>query len=495
MQAELLRDVLAATAERRAGETDWVARVVREPSITRALALWIRAVHGPEIPPRDELTAVLQAAIADIDRALSQQLCAVIHHARFRALEASWRGLKFLVEQTGDIDNLKIRVLAVTWRELARDLERAIEFDQSQLFRKVYSDEFGTPGGEPFGVLLGDYYVAHRPHGEQPVDDVTVLKGIAAVATAAFAPFIAGAHPALFGLDSFVDLERPFDIARVFQSADYIRWNSLREIEEARFVGLTLPRILMREPWRDDPRRVDGFRFREHASATDGSERLWANACYAFGAVLARSFGQSGWLASIRGVERGAQGGGLVSGLAQACAPTDAAGVAPLPPTELVVSDMLEKQLSDLGLIALCHCPGTPWAAFYSTPSLQQPRSFDKPDARVNAKLSAMLQYIFCTSRFAHYIKMIGRDRQGSFTDAEGLQRYLTDWLAQFTLSDEEASSELQARHPLRAASVTVRDVPGKPGAYYSIIHLRPHFQLDDLSTSLKLVTEIVADR
>jgi type VI secretion system ImpC/EvpB family protein len=351
------------------------------------------------------------------------------------------------------------------------------------------------PGGEPFGVLLGDYEVAHRPRPGSNVDDVTVLKGVASVAAAAFAPFIAGVHPSLFGLDSFADLERPFDLGRVLQSADYIRWNSLRELEDARFVSLTLPRVLIRRPWRDDPRRNDGFRFREQTASLDGSERLWANACFAFGAVLLRCFAESGWLAAIRGVERGVEGGGLVSGLVRAWVGTDDPGVVPLPPTEVIVTDLLEKTLADLGFASLCWLPGTTHAAFYSMPSIQQPRASDAAQARINAKLSAMMPYILCTSRFAHAIKMIGRDRQGSFINAEGLQTYLTQWIGAYITTDEDAAAETQARKPLREASVSVRDVPGRPGAYYSVIHLRPHFQLDDMASSLKLVTQIVADR
>ena len=495
MQPGLLESVLTATLGRGAESGDWLEQVVREPSITRSLALWIAAVHASVIPPREELVGTLQLMIAEIDSQLSTQLCAILHHRRFQALEASWRGLDYLVDRSAGVENAKIRILCVSWRELARDLERAIEFDQSQLFRKVYSDEFGMPGGEPFGVLLGDYEVAHRPRPDSGVDDVTVLKGVAAVAAAAFAPFIASVHPALFGLDSFADLERAFDLARVFQSADYIRWNSLRELEEARFVGLTLPRMLIRRPWRDDPWRNDGFRFREQTSRPDGSERLWANACYAYGAVLLQSFARSGWLASIRGVERGIEGGGMVGGLVRAWAPTDEAGVVPLPPTDVVISDSLEKSLADMGFAALCALTNSSHAAFYSSPSIQLPRTLDKPDARTNAKLSALLPYILCTSRFAHAIKMIGRDRQGSFADAESLQAFLMTWIRDYVHSDDEASSEVQARKPLREASVSVRDVPGRPGAYYSVIHLRPHFQLEDMSTSLKLVTEIVAER
>ncbi|HUR27986.1 MAG TPA: type VI secretion system contractile sheath large subunit, partial [Planctomycetota bacterium] len=357
MQATLLESVLNATfARAREDGTrgEWLERVVREPSLTRSLALWIRAVHDGVPPPREELIALLQRMIAEIDQRVSAQLCAILHHRRFQALEASWRGLDYLVERSVGVDKVKIRLLAVTWREIARDLERAIEFDQSQLFRKVYSEEFGTPGGEPFGVLLGDYAVAHVPRPDSPVDDVTVLKGVAAVAAAAFVPFIASVHPSLFGLDAFADFERSFDLARVFQSPDYIRWNSLRELEEARFVGLTLPRFSIRPPWRDDPRRTDGFRFVERHGAADGSELLWANACYAFGAVLVRSFGQSGWLASIRGVERGVEGGGFVQAAIRASATTDARGVVAIPPTEVVITDTQEKALADMGFVPLC---------------------------------------------------------------------------------------------------------------------------------------------
>jgi type VI secretion system ImpC/EvpB family protein len=421
---------------------------------------------------------------------LSNQVNAILHHPRFQRLEASWRGLQFLVERLPEGENIKVRILDVSWRELARDQERALEFDQSQLFRKVYEEEFGHPGGEPFTVLLGDYEVRNRPDAEQPHDDIGALTKVAAVAAAAFAPFVAGIHPSFLELERFADLERPLDLSKTFEQPDYLKWRAFRQSEDARFVGLTAPRVLMRLPYADDGRRDDGFRFSEEVDDADCGGYLWGTAVYAFGSVLIRAFAESRWFAAIRGVRRGEEGDGLVTGLPVTSFVTDRAGVAPRPPTDATITDAQEKELGELGFLPLCYCQDTELAAFYGTPSTQKPQAYDRPVATANARLSSMLQYILCTSRFAHYLKVMSRDKLGTFSDPASCEDYLQRWLSRYTMGNDSGGPEVKARYPLREARVQVREQPDKPGTFVCVAHLQPHFQLDQLTAALRLRTE-----
>lgn len=462
-----------------------------EPCPWLALVLWLGPVSLRGRALREFVVQRLTQDLAQIDVLLTRQVNKILHHPAFQRLEASWRGLRYLVEQIPDGENVKVRVLSVTWREVARDLERALEFDQSQLFRKVYSEEFGTPGGEPFGVLLGDYEIRPRPGPEHPYDDVALLPSLAGVAAAAFAPFIAAAHPSLLELTSFSDLELTRNLTQTYDQVEYVKWRAFRDTEDARFVGLVLPRVLARLPYRDAASRVDGFRFCEEVSEPSGHNYLWGTAVYAFGAVLIRCFAQSGWLANIRGVELGLETGGIVTGLPQTSFGTDRPGVAPGSATDAIISDAQEKELADLGFIPLCHCQDTGLAAFYSNQSVQQPKTYDEPAATVNARLSAMLQYLLCVSRFAHYLKVLARDKVGSFTSPGELEDYLRRWLSNYVTANDNAGAEIKARYPLREARVQVRERADKPGTYACVIHLRPHFQLDQMVSAVKLVTEM----
>jgi type VI secretion system ImpC/EvpB family protein len=435
----------------------------------------------------------LSRDIAEIDQRLNRQVNAILHHSAFQKLEASWRGLHYLVHQVPEGENIKVRVLNVPWKELTRDLERAIEFDHSQLFRKVYSDEFGTPGGEPIRVLLGDYEIHHKPGPDHPTDDLATLGNIASVAAAAFAPFIAGAHPSLLDLESFTQLELPLDLARTFEQTDYLKWRALRDGEDVRFVGLALPHVLMRLPYAEDSHRVDGFCFREEAEDPSQQQYLWGNAAYAFGAVLVREFAASGWLAAIRGFQRGREEGGLVCGLPVPSCRTDKRGLVPTCATEVVVTDAQEKELGELGFIPLCHRPGTDVAAFFGNQSIQKPKQYDEAIANINARLSAMLQYMLCVARFAHYLKVLARDKLGSFMGPSECESFLTRWLMNYVSGNEDAGMELKAQYPLREGRVEVKARPDKPGVYTCVIHLRPHFQLDQIVTAVKLVTELAA--
>jgi type VI secretion system ImpC/EvpB family protein len=392
--------------------------------------------------------------------------------------------LRFLVEETPEGSNVKIKVLNASWKDLTRDLTvRSLEFDQSDLFRKVYNDAFGTPGGEPFSVLIGDYEIRHRISADHPYNDLETLDAISGVAAAAFAPFIASAHPSMLELSDFADLERPLDLSRTFENLEYLKWKAFRKKEDSRFIGLTLPHVLARLPYSDDSARVDGFRFQEDVSGPDRSKYLWGNASYAFGAVLIRAFVETGWLADIRGARRGELSGGLVEGLPVHSFSTDRRGIAPKSSTDAIVTDAQEKELGLLGFIPLCHCQDTELAAFYGNQSVQQPMEYDKSSATLNARLSAMLQYILCASRFAHYLKVIARDRVGSYARASEFQHFLRGWLMNYTTANDKAG----ARHPLREARVEVEELADKPGTFSCRMFLRPHHQLDQMTSVLKL--------
>jgi type VI secretion system protein ImpD len=476
-----------------AAKSDWLEDFLAAKSPLEAIALWL-ANRPSRKPPRTrrELAMALNRDRAHIDDVLARQVNAILHHPRFQKFEAGWRGLRYLIDQADGVENMQIRVLHVTWREIARDADLAIEFDQSALFRKVYEAEFGTAGGTPYTALIGDYEIRHRLTKDHPVDDVATLRAVAQVAASAFAPFIAGVHPGMFGMDSFEPFERSPNLTRIFdsQNLEYLPWRTLRHDDDARFVGLAMPRVLMRLPYEDQPRR-DGFVFRE--DVTKRSNYLWGNAAFAFGGVLIRAFANCKWFADIRGVQRGMDEGGIVTGLPIHYFHTDRPGVAPKCSVEVMLTDDQEKELSELGFVPLCHCQDTEYEVFYANQSIQKPEKYDTTLATVNARMSAMLQYMLCSARFAHYIKVIARDKIGAFTDAKALQTFLHSWLQQYVAGGTGISPEVKAKFPLRSAKVTVRDHPGKPGHFLTDVLLWPHFQLDELTANVKLVTEFPA--
>jgi type VI secretion system protein ImpD len=494
--ASPLDAVLEATRLAPRPEVAPLDRFLDESSPWKSLHHWLGDdfdLKSPDLKLR--VAQKLSRDIVRIDAMLNKQVNAILHHETFQNLEASWRGLRYLIDQTPEDQNIKVRLLNVSWKELARDAERALEFDQSQLFKKVYGEEFGTPGGEPFSILIGDYDVRHRVSAEHPIDDLAVLISISQVAAAAFAPFIASAHPSLLDLESFADLERPLNLPRTFEQIEYLKWRSFRHTEDARFVGLTLPRLLFRLPYQPEGPNCLSFPFREDVEQPDRSGYLWGNAAFGFAAVVVRAFAETGWPASIRGVQRGVIGGGVVAGLPGHSFRTDSQGIAIRCSTDTIVTDFQEKELGELGFIPLCHCQDTDHAVFYGNQSVQMPPKFDELAATMNARLSSMLQYMLCVSRFAHYVKVISRDKVGSFKSAGDCEGYLRKWLTNFVTSNENASMEQKAKHPLREAQVKIREVPDKPGTYMCVVHLRPHFQLDQLVSSVKLVTELAPGR
>jgi type VI secretion system protein ImpD len=478
--------------------------LLADPSVAGVLRLWGEAAAA-DGDPRD-LAIAVNRHVALIDELINGQVNAILHHPTFQRLEATWRGLAFLTRRRNREGGgaIKVRIMDVSWAELGRDLDGAIDFDQSELFRKIYESEFGSPGGEPFGALIGDYEIHPRPGYGTAYDDLDVLRSIAGVAAAAFCPFLANASPAMFGLSdsasataeapaSFIKLQQTLDHAHYLKASE--KWQSLRDHEDGRFIGLALPRVLMRLPYGPDSLRRDGFVFAEDVDGLDQRKFLWGGAAFALGAVILRAFENAGWPANIRGVEQGVDGGGLVSGLPVDEPGTDSPGVAQKYTTDVVITDRLEKELAELGFIPLCHCADQPYAAFYSVPSIQKPQAMDRPAANANARLSAMIPYMLCVSRFAHYIKVMGRDRVGAVTSTDQLERILQDWLTRYVVLDDNASAETKARNPLREARIQITSKPGAPGAYRCVIHLVPHYELDDMAVKVRLTTEISSPR
>ncbi|MDQ3958119.1 MAG: type VI secretion system contractile sheath large subunit [Actinomycetota bacterium] len=427
--------------------------------------------------------AMINARIAQIDELLSAQLNEIMHHPDFQRLEATWRGLFYLLSNTETSVSLKIKVFNVNKKDLLKDLQKASEFDQSALFKKVYEEEFGVFGGAPFGALIGDYEFGK---GGQ---DMELLEKIASVAAAAAAPFVAGTSPEMFNLESFTQLDQPRDLAKIFDTTEYAKWKSFRQSEDSRYVALTAPRVLIRQPYGMATVPVEAFNYEEQVDGTDHSKYLWANAAWALGARITQSFALYGWTATIRGVESG----GLVEGLPVHNFRTESGDLAMKCPTEVPISDRREKELADLGFVSLVHQKGTDKACFFSVQSAQKPKVYDTPSATANARISAQLPYIFAVSRFAHYLKSIMRDKIGGFASRGEVEQFLNRWISNYVVSNDSAGFTLKAQCPLREARIDVSEIPGKPGCYRAVAFLRPHFQLDELTMSLRLVAELPA--
>ena len=425
--------------------------------------------------------ATISARIAEIDRLVSLQLNEVLHNPAFQKLEATWRGIWHLVNKSETSDMLKIKLLNVPKRDLLRDLQRALDFDQSAFFKKVYEEEFGVFGGAPFGALVGDYEFGRG--GE----DIELLEKVAQVAAAAHAPFLSAAAPEMINLTEFSQMTGIRDVSKVFDSTEYARWKGFRATDDSRYVALTLPHVLMREPYGKDTKQIDEFAFEEGVDGRDHSKYLWGNAAYSLAARLTDSFARYGWCAAIRGVE----GGGLVESMATHNFRTDEGDLALKCPTEVSITDRREKELADQGFVPLVHCKGTDYAAFFSVQTANKPKVYDKAEANANARLSAQLPYMLAMSRFAHYLKAMMRDKLGSTMSRSQADLYLNQWIANYVIADDNASPSAKAEHPLREARIEVMEIPGKPGALRAVAFLRPHFQLDELTVSLRLVADL----
>jgi type VI secretion system protein ImpC len=442
-----------------------------------------QALAGAQVISGDVMQTI-EAMIAAIDKKMTAQINAIMHHPEFQQLESAWRGLHHLVNNTETDEMLKIRVLNISKKDLHKTLKRfkGAAWDQSPIFKKMYEEEFGTLGGEPFGCLVGDYYFDHGPM------DVELLGEMAKIAASAHAPFISAASPTVFQMESWQELSNPRDLTKIFQVPEYAGWRSLRESEDARYIGLTMPRFLARRPYGAKTNPVEEFNFEEDAAGPDASNYTWANAAYAMAVNINRSFKLHGWCSRIRGIESG----GAVEGLPTHTFPTDDGGVDMRCPTEIAISDRREAELAKNGFMPLVYKKNTDFAAFIGAQSLQKPAQFEDADATANANLAARLPYLFATCRFAHYLKCIVRDKVGSFKEAEQMQRWLQGWIMNYVDGDPgHSSEEVKARKPLAAAEVVVEPVEGNPGYYTSKFFLRPHYQLEGLTVSLRLVSKL----
>ena len=426
----------------------------------------------------------ISAIIAELDHKLSEQINLILHHPDFQQVEGAWRGLHYLVNNTETDEMLKIRFMNITKTDLAKTLKRykGTSWDQSPLFKRVYEEEYGQFGGEPFGCLVGDYYFDHTP------PDVELLGELSKVSAAAHTPFIAGASPRAMQMDSWQELANPRDLTKIFTTPEYASWRSLRESEDSRYIGLAMPRFLSRLPYGPKTNPVEEFDFEEETGAADHSKYAWGNAAYAMAVNINRSFKLYGWCSRIRGIESG----GAVEGLPVHTFPTDDGGVDMKCPTEIAISDRREAELAKNGFMPLIHRKNSDFAAFIGAQSLQKPFEYDDPDATANANLSARLPYLFACCRFAHYLKCIVRDKIGSFKERDDMQVWLQNWIMNYVDGDPAHSSEsTKARKPLAAAEVTVEEVEGNPGYYTSRFFLRPHYQLEGLTVSLRLVSKL----
>ncbi len=464
-------------------------------SCSEALEMWFgEALTGLLAAGGDRLRAALDRDIAEIDAALGDQLDAVLHQSRFRALEGRWRGLAWLISGIEPGRRVKVRLLPVRWSELCRDLERALEFDQSITFRRIYEEEFGMPGGEPYGLMVIDHAVRHRVATGATTDDIGGLAQLSAVAAAAFMPTVLSLDPTVLEVDTFSDLEGVRDITAPLRGPDHLRWRSLSGRADMRFMAVTLPRLLARRPWTDDPGRLDGFRYSEHAPTAD--TRVWMSAGYAFAACAVRAFLDNNWPADVRGVEIDRVGGGLVTDLPAEPFASGPPYAWPRRAVEYQLSSRQEQALIEVGLMPIGVLPFGPDLVFGASRSLQAPASYTGATAaaaEANARLSAQINSMLCVARFAHLLKVMGRDMIGSFRTADEIERQLNRWLQDYVNVDTNSTGDLRARFPLVEGNVEVRDLPGKPGVFGCTIHLRPHYQLDDVSTAFHLVTELAA--
>ncbi len=440
--------------------------------------------------------ARIDERVAEVDRLLGLQLDVIMHSSDFQKLESTWRGLNYLVMRTETGAMLKLKVLNASSKNLLDDLTKAVEFDQSALFKMIYEDGYGIYGGLPYSVLVGAYEFGRHPN------DMTLLGKLAEVAAASHAPFIAAAYAKLFDLDSFENLSKPRDLQKIFESVELANWTEFRKSEDSRYVTLTLPRVLLRLPYGPDTVPTEGVNYREivgkeveieaegkksTALQPDAHAFLWGNPAFILAERITNAFALYGWTAAIRGVE----GGGLVGGLPVYTYPSDSGDVQMICPTQVAITDRREKELNDLGFMAICHCKGTSQAAFFGGQTTNLPKKYLTDLANSNAQISAMLPYIMAASRFAHYVKVIMREKVGSFMTRGNVESFLNSWISQYVLLDDNAAQVMKAAYPLRAALVNVTDVPGSPGSYRATLFLKPHFQLEELTTSIRLVAEL----
>jgi type VI secretion system protein ImpC len=468
----LLEQAIQATKQTERSQAELLLKTLTEGALDGTV-LWNKNV-----------TATINDAIEAIDAMLSKQLASIMHHQNFQQLEGSWRGLKKLVHNSETGVNMRIRLFSASKKECYRDLDRAVEFDQSQLYKKIYENEFGTPGGEPYGVLLGDYEFTNHP------SDIDMLRHLSSVAAASFCPFVSAASPELFGFEKWNDLAKPRDLAKIFTTAEYAKWRSFRESEDSRFIVLTLPRTLARLPYGEATRPIEEFHFEENQDNRE-AEYCWSNAAYSYVQCLTRAFATHGWCTAIRGAEAG----GKLEDLPLHTFISDDGDVDAQCPSEVGITDRREAELSNLGFLPLSHYKNTDYAVFFGAQTTHKPKKYDRSDATDNAQISARMPYIMATSRFAHYLKILARDKIGSFMEASDVEAWLNRWIMNYANANADANEQLKAKYPLNEAKVVVNPVPGNPGAYQAVAWLRPWLQMEELTTSMRLVAKIPKDK
>ena len=448
----------------------------------------VEQVNSESVTVSKDAIRTINSGVAAIDAKISEQLAAIMHNPDFQKLEGTWRGLHYLVDQSETGELLKIRVLNIGKRELFNDLDRAIEFDQSELFKQIYSSEFDMPGGKPYGALIGDYEFTNHP------EDIELLENMSGVAASAHCPFITAPAPELFGFDSWTEMSGPRDLKKIFEAKEYVKWRSLRESEDSRYLVMSMPRVLSRLPYGKNTKTVDEFDYEEVELGEDGKpievshdQYCWMNASYVLGTKLTDAFAKYGWCTAIRGAENG----GRVDGLPTHIFKNDKGESAQKCPTEIAITDRRENELSDCGFLPLCHYKDTDYSVFFGAQTVQRPKKYNKPEATENAKISARLPYIMASSRIAHYLKVIARDKIGSFMEREDCQKWLDNWIADYVSADDSPAPEQKARFPLREAQIEVKEVPGDPGHYSTKIRLRPWLQLEKLSASISMVSKL----
>jgi type VI secretion system protein ImpC len=475
-QASLLDQILDATPQTERPRAQELLGALIDEAL-KGTVTWSRNV-----------SKTIKEGMQAIDQALSKQLAAILHHPDFQRLEGTWRGLNHLVMNTETGSLLKLKVLNVPKKELFKDVDKAVEFDQSQIFKKLYENEFGTPGGEPYGALIGDYEFTNHP------EDIGLLEKMSNVAAAAFCPFISAAAPTLLGFQSWSELSKPRDLEKIFDTPEYIKWKSYRDSEDSRFVTLAMPRVLARLPYGASTKPIEEFEFEEVLLDTKGKAKpvphdhyTWMNAAYVLGTRLTDAFAKHGWCTAIRGAE----GGGKVEGLPVHIFTSDDGDPDLKCPTEIGITDRREAELSKIGFLPLCHYKNTDYAVFFGAQTTQKPKKYDRPEATANAAISARLPYMMATSRIAHYLKVMARDWIGRFMQASNCEDELNRWIKNYVNGNPNANQETKAKYPLREALIQVKEIPGKPGSYNAVAYLRPWLQLEELTTSLRMVAEI----
>ncbi|MBX2809316.1 MAG: type VI secretion system contractile sheath large subunit [Cellvibrionaceae bacterium] len=467
----LLDQAIAATKQTNSEEAQSLLKTLTEEAMKGTVS-WNK-----------NLMVTFNKAIEAIDAVISKQLREIMHNERFQTLEGSWRGAHYLVSNSETSKTLKLKMFNVSKKSLAKDLSRAVEFDQSQIFKKLYENEFGSPGGEPYGALIGDYQFSNHP------DDIELLSNMSNVSAAAFCPFLTASSPGFFGFDDWSELSKPRDLAKIFDSAEYVKWRSFRESEDSRFVTMAMPRTLSRLPYGVDSKVVEEFSYEEFddIEKPNVNNYCWSNAAYALGARITNAFSQYGWCTAIRGAE----GGGRVDDLPMHLTTTDDGDVDMQCPTEIAVTDRREAELSDLGFMPLSHYKNTDYAVFFGGQTVQKSTVYESHDATENAAISSRLPYIMATSRIAHYLKVMARDKVGSFMEAEDMQQWLNRWINSYVNASEEGGQDMRAQYPLREAKIEVKPVPGSSGSYSAVAWLRPWLQMEELTSSLRMVARI----